>query len=179
LPVIIAYTQAGRRAQSGEVRQRIFSASFELLDGVLADGQINPQKLRSFTQGMGPLLLANVSDAAGVEMRELIATLAAWRKKLSPAEWDALHVVMIGPHMPREGEISIQFFQRLFHEPVEGKRIIYAEALWKEQDALNLLATHLVDESAGEAFFGDPMRMHRDLLSDAATAYLDAHPLEP
>ncbi len=160
-------------------QQRIFAASFELLDGVLAKGQVNPQTLENFTRQLGPLLLANVTDATAAEMRELYATLAAWRNELSPGEWKALHVVMIGPHMPREQECSIQFFERLFREPGEGKRIIYAEALWNEKDALNLLATHVVDEAAGTAFFGDPMRMHRDLLADAAKAYLDTHPLAP
>jgi hypothetical protein len=57
--------------------------------------------------------------------------------------------------------------------------LLDTEALWNEKDALSLLATHVVDEAAGEAFFGDPMRMHRDLLADAARAYLDAHPLAP
>jgi len=159
--------------------QKIFSASFELLDDVLANGQANPEKLARFARQSGPLLLANVADATAMEMRELYATAAAWQKQLTPEEWNALHVVMIGPHMPREQECSIQFFERLFREPQEGKRIIYAEALWNEQDALNLLATHVVDEAAGEAFFGDPMRMHRDLLADAAKTYLDANPLAP
>ena len=36
---------------------------------------------------------------------------------------------------------------------------------------MDLLGTHILDGSAGEAFFGDFMRMHRDLLSDAAAAY--------
>lgn len=160
-------------------QQKIFSASFELVDDVLAKGEVKPQKLASFARQIGPLLLANVADAAAVEMRELYTAVASWREQLSPSEWDALHVVMIGPHMPREQEISIQFFERLFHEPAEGRRIIYAEALWKEPDALNLLATHIVDEAAGEAFFGEPMRMHRDLLADAAKTYLDAHPPVP
>ena len=34
------------------------------------------------------------------------------------------------------------------------------------------VGTHLLDGSVGEAFFGDSMRMHRDLLGDAATQYL-------
>jgi len=160
-------------------QQKIFRASFELLDGVLAKGQASPTALQSFTRQMGPLLLANVSDATAEEMRELYAAAEAWHKELTSAEWKALHVVMIGPRMPREQECSIQFFERLFREPQEGKRIIYAEALWDEKDALNLLATHVVDETAGAAFFGDPMRMHRDLLADAAKAYLDSHPLAP
>jgi hypothetical protein len=159
-------------------QNKIFSASFELLDGALANGRVSTSALRSFTRQMAPLLLANVADATALEMRSLYTTTATWRKQLTPAEWNALHVVMIGPHMPRDQECSIQFFERLFHEHEEGERIIYAEALWNEKDALNLLATHEVDESAGAAFFGDPMRMHRDLLADAAKAYLDSHPLE-
>jgi hypothetical protein len=160
-------------------QQKIFSASFELLDGVIAKGEVNRPALESFTRQVAPLLMANVADATAAEMRELYKTVLAWQRQLSPAEWARLHMVMIGPHMPREQEASIQFFERLFHEPIEGRRIIYAESLWKEQDALNLLATHVVDEAAGEAFFGDPMRMHRDLLADAAKAYLDAHPFKP
>jgi hypothetical protein len=37
---------------------------------------------------------------------------------------------------------------------------------------LDLLGTHLVDGSAGVAFFGEFMRMHRDLLADAARVYI-------
>ncbi len=159
-------------------QEKIFGASFELLDQALAKGQVSAPTLKNFTRQMAPLLLANVADATALEMQELYKTAAAWKQQLTPAEWNALHMVMIGPHMPRDQGCSIQFFERLFREPEEGKRIIYAEALWNEKDALNLLATHVVDESAGAAFFGDPMRMHRDLLADAAKAYLDSHPLE-
>jgi hypothetical protein len=38
--------------------------------------------------------------------------------------------------------------------------------------ALELLATHGVDRGLGAAFFGDPARMHRDLLADAAMAWV-------
>jgi hypothetical protein len=40
------------------------------------------------------------------------------------------------------------------------------------EPALELLGTHLLDASIGEGFFGDPLRLHRDLLGDAAAAYL-------
>ena len=162
-----------------ERQNKIFNASFELLDAVLAKGRVASPMVEDFARRIGPLLLANVSDATAVEMRELYETAAAWHKQLTPAEWNALHVVIIGPHMARDQECSVQFFERLFGEPEEGKRIIYAESLWNENDALNLLATHVVDEAAGAAFFSDPMRMHRDLLADAAKAYLDSHPLAP
>ena len=178
--MIAAYASLDHRHFTPVQLQRqkmIFNAGFELLQGALGTGEVNRAKLRTFARTVSPMLLANVTDATALEMRELYATAAAWKKELTPAEWNALHVVMIGPHMPRDGECSIQFFERLFHEHGEGERIIYAESLWNEKDALNLLATHEVDESAGQAFFGDPMRMHRDLLADAAKAYLDTHPV--
>ena len=91
---------------------------------------------------------------------------------MSPEQWSRLHVVIIGPHMPREGLVVMQYFLRLLHEPREGRRVVYAESLWEEPKAMDLLATHLLDGSVGEAFFGDFMRMHRDLLGDAAADYL-------
>jgi hypothetical protein len=179
--MVSAYESLPRRHFTLAQLQRqkmIFNGGFELLQAALGTGQASAATLRTFTRNISPMLLENVADATALEMRELYVTTAAWKKQLTPAEWNALHVVMIGPHMPRDQECSIQFFERLFRDHDEGRRIIYAEALWNEKDALNLLATHIVDESAGAAFFGDPMRMHRDLLSDAAKAYLDAHPVE-
>jgi hypothetical protein len=74
--------------------------------------------------------------------------------------------------MPREDLVVTQYFLRLLHEPQEGRRVIYAESLWQEPQAQELLGTHLLDGGVGEAFFGDYMRMHRDLLGDAAKKYL-------
>ena len=178
--MINAYESLPRRHFTPAQLQRqkmIFNACFELLQAALGSGQVSAATLKTFTRTVSLLLLSNVADATALEMHELYSTMAAWKKQLTPTEWKELHVVMIGPHMPRDQECSIQFFERLFHEREEGERIIYAESLWNEKDALNLLATHVVDESAGQAFFGDPMRMHRDLLADAAKAYLDSHPV--
>ena len=55
----------------------------------------------------------------------------------------------------------MQYFARLLGEPGEGQR------------ALDLLGTRRVDAGLGAAFFGDPARLHRDLLGDAAKGALD------
>ena len=47
-----------------------------------------------------------------------------------------------------------------------------SDFLFDEPRALDLLATRLVDTQVGIDFFNDPLRMHRDLLSDAAQDYL-------
>ena len=167
----------GLSAAQVERQRRIFAESAGLLEEVLARGRIGKDGLAAYIARVREPLDANITEATHAQMAQLYATVGAWRKNLSPAEWSALRVVIISAHMPREDEVGFQFFSRLLNEPFEGGRIVYAESQWQEPQALDLLATHLVDGEVGTAFFNDARRMHRDLLADVARAYLDAHPL--
>ena len=153
-------------------QKRIVAASLAFLDEVAAARQFARSSLLAFTHGMAPLVMENVTEATRAQLDATHARVSAWRRDLSPQEWDQLHVLIVGPHMPREGLVVTQYFLRLLHEPREGRRVVYAESLWEEPKALDLLGTHLLDGGIGEAFFGDYMRMHRDLLGDAASQYL-------
>jgi hypothetical protein len=155
-----------------ERQNRIVTASIAYLDEVIAAGQYKRAALEAFTRRMAPLLMANVADAARGQLDALHARMIAWRREIPQRDWDQLRVVIIGPHMPREDLVVTQYFCRLLHEPAEGRRVVYAESMWEEPKALDLFATHVLDGSVGEAFFGDFMRMHRDLLGDAAKEYL-------
>jgi hypothetical protein len=156
-------------------QERILDASLRLLDDRLGPAGLAEGRLSRFTADLGPLVLANADEAAGLELDALHGKVLAVRKGMDPADWRALRVVIIGSHMAREGEITLQYFLRLMGEPREGGRVIYAEGLWQPRDALDLLATHQVDAAAGAAFFGDPMRMHRDILADRAEGWLSVH----
>jgi hypothetical protein len=153
-------------------QQKIINDSLAFLDAAIQNRQVEKTALDDFARQMSPILLANVDEAARVELDALHSHVSEWRHQMTPDEWNALHVVVMGAHMPRDSEITMQYFQRLLDEPIEGRRIIFAEGLWEEPRALDLLGTHLVDGSAGAAFFGEFMRMHRDLLSDAARVYI-------
>lgn len=153
-------------------QKRIVAQSLAFLDDVAAKRNFARPSLIAFTRGIAPLVMENVTEATVAQLDATHAQVSAWRKDLSPQEWDRLHVVIIGPHMPRQDLVVTQYFLRLLHEPAEGHRVVYAESLWQEPQALDLLGTHLLDGDVGEAFFGDYMRMHRDLLGDAATRYL-------
>jgi hypothetical protein len=156
-------------------QERILDASLGLLDELRGPAGLARGRLAGFTAGLGPLLLANAAEAAGLELEALHGKVLGFRKAMDPADWRALRVVIIGSHMAREGEVTQQYFARLLGEPGEGGRIIYAEGLWRPGEAMDLLATHRVDQAAGAAFFGDPMRMHRDILAGGARQWLDAH----
>ena len=49
---------------------------------------------------------------------------------------------------------------------------MYAEALFDESRALNLLGSYQLDTVIGSDFFADPVSLHRDLLADGAAAHL-------
>ena len=153
-------------------QDQILKASLVFLDGVQERGRYNRAELDAYTRKMAPMLLANVTDATRAELDVLHAQVSGWRRDMTPAEWGHLQVVVIGPHMPREDGVVMQYFSRLLGESREGKRVVYAEALWEEPKALDLLGTHMLDGAAGEAFFGDYWRMHRDLLGDSARDYV-------
>jgi hypothetical protein len=154
-------------------RQRqIVTSSLAFLDNVAGKRRFTRSALVDFTRSMAPLVMENVTEATRAQLDATHAQVSAWRRELSSREWDELHVLIIGPHMPREDLVVTQYFLRLLHEPGEGRRVVYAESQWEERQALDLLGTHLLDGSVGEAFFGDYMRMHRDLLGDAAKQYL-------
>ena len=165
----------GAAMPPGPVLQRqqlILDRSLAVMDRVLKAGSGARGEAAAFASALSAPLLGNVMDAAALQLEALHRTVTQWRKAMPASEWDGLKVVVIGAHMPREGEVTFQYFSRLLGQPKEGDRIIYAEGLWAVKDALDLLATHGVDRGLGAAFFGDPERMHRDLLADAAKAWL-------
>ena len=153
-------------------QKQIVGASLAFLDDVAGTRKFARTALLAFTHRMAPLVMENVTEATRAQLDATHALVSAWRRDLSAQEWSQIHVLIIGPHMPREDLVVTQYFLRLLGEPREGRRVVYAESLWQEPQALDLLGTHLLDGGVGEAFFGDYMRMHRDLLGDAAKEYL-------
>jgi hypothetical protein len=156
-------------------QEQILDGCLRLMDERLAPGGLAPGRLDAFAAAMGPLVLASADWAAALELEALHRQVARYRNDIPAGEWADLRVVVIGAHMARDGEVAMQYFQRLLGEAGEGSRIVYAEGLWQPRDAMDLLATHRVDLGEGAAFFGEPMRMHRDILADGARKWLDGH----
>jgi hypothetical protein len=155
----------------------ILAASLAFLDEALARKAVSG--LDAYCAAMGGPLDAAAREAAALELEPLAKVVATWRKGPLAADWDRVRVVVIGSHMARDGEVSWQFFARLLDEPREGGRMVYAEEKWDPRDAMGLLASHALDGDLGRAFFGDPGRMHRDVLAPGARIWVDSHPPVP
>jgi hypothetical protein len=161
-------------------RQRaIFTASLKFLDEVLAAKGLKAGALEAFARALAPLVLANAADAARAQIDGVNQQAKAWRAEMTPAEWKALRVLVLGPALPRERNVMVQYFARLLGERGEGGRITYTEGVFELPRALESLGTRLLDSRIGADFFGDERRMHRDLLSDAAETYLKGMKFEP
>lgn len=154
----------------------ILNQSTQFIDNCLTSGSAYAKDLRKFCGELSPILMRNADDAIGRQLADLDEQVTGWRKKMTPEEWRGLRVVIISGHMPREQNSHFQYFSKLLKEKREGDRIVYGEGLTTEEDGLNLLATHLIDERIARDFFSDRWRMHRDLLSDGAARYLKKHP---
>jgi hypothetical protein len=163
----------GLRAEQLERQGEILKRSLAFLDQVAAAGRVSMKDLKGFTAQLRPLLEANTAEAARAQIDALHRQVTAWRSRFTDAEWEGVTVIVMGRQLPRKDNVAVQYFARLLGERGEGRRIVYAEALFDETQALDLLGAHLIDTEIGAAFFGDRLRMHRDLLADAAREHLD------
>ena len=150
----------------------VVQSCVEFIDAALKNRMVTPIDLLNLTATYESPINRNAANAARVEIDALHMQMTTWRKELGDEEWKQLRVIVIGSQMPRHANLAVQYFAKLLGEPGESERIVYAEALWEEKKALDLLGTHALDTWIGSAFFGDERRMHRDLLGDAAKEYL-------
>jgi hypothetical protein len=155
-----------------ERQQKILEQVSAVLSDVLNRQRYPAAERVAFARKLAPPVLANAADAARAQIDGYEAQIAKWRPQLSAEEWQKLKVVVMGSQMPRKGNLAVQYFACLLHQSGEGQRIVYAEALFDDTRALNLLGTHIQDRGIAIAFFDDPTRMDRDLLCDAAAEYL-------
>ncbi|WP_435009721.1 hypothetical protein P12x_000969 [Tundrisphaera lichenicola] len=160
-------------AQASRSRQ-LLEHCLAFLEATLGRGHCETSDLTRLTREAGPVVLANAADAAQAQIDAYHEQVSSWRREIPPDEWSRLHVLILGPQMPRKHNVAAQYFAKLLGLPGESLRLVYAEESMGEQQGLNLLATHTLDRSLSGAFFGDPDRMEIDLLGNAASVYLDA-----
>src|SRR5262249_47991068 len=92
-------------------QQKIINDSLAFLDAAIENREVQKTALDDFARRMTPVLLKNVDEAARVELDALHSHVTEWRNQMTPDEWKALHVVVMGAHMPRDSEITMQYFE--------------------------------------------------------------------
>ncbi|MEK7482765.1 MAG: hypothetical protein AABZ60_00380 [Planctomycetota bacterium] len=161
-----------------EIHRLILVISLKYLEIILEQKTLNEEITRAYSQSVSLLLLKGADLAAKLQIDLMHQSVSTWRQKISPEDWASLKVVLCGAHQPRTGYVARQYFERILHEKAsEGAigedKILYAESLFSEDKAVNLLARHIIDQKAGLFFFNDRFRLQKDLLADGAEKYLN------
>jgi hypothetical protein len=180
--------------QLAEIQESCLAATATFLEELLVCDKVNKEQHAQFFREIAPILLANAQEAAFLQLDALHHQVQSWKSQIPEEEWNRLAAIVMGPSMPRIGEVTMQYFSRLTGKSLEvlgaksyawlnsklhvkpskqHRKLVYAENIATEEDALNLLATHIMDEGIGKAFFDDNMRMHCDLLAEAASRRLE------
>lgn len=153
-------------------QKKMLAASKEFLDGVINNQQVSTKDLYKFTRSMTPMIKENLAGAAASQLDVMHRQMLAWKKEMTAKEWNTLRVVVQGAVLAREGNLAKQYFERLLNLKGEGVRMVYMESYYPPTPMETLLATRTVDRGISVAFFENPDRMFRDVLADAATAYI-------
>ncbi len=162
-----------------EQQRLIVEKTTSFIDAVASQGKVSRSQLKAFSSDIGPATMGNVTDAAAEDLKAFDKAIVNLKKTLSKDEWNAMHVVLVGGHMPRQENTKLQYWLKLLGEKQEGGRIIYFEGPQEDRErALDLLVTHILDTQIAEHFFNDTWRMHRDLLCDGAALYLKKNKIE-
>lgn len=140
------------------------------------------QELRALEKPLHAL----IDEAARMRLAALHVEVQQIQSEIDPDDWKRLCVVVMGPPMPREGELSMQYFEKILKTTASPKkcpyaraltstahlygkqRLIYAESIYEEDKALDLVTTHICDEEVGRALLNDESAMRADVLKDAA-----------
>lgn len=132
-----------------------------------------------------PDLHVLIKEAAIVRTNALHSLVQSLERRTCPHHWNKLAVIIMGPHMPREGELGVQYAKTMIlaencphqneapmNNTFQGKRLVYAESIDDVNKALDILVTEICDEELGEAILDDKDAMHADFLKSAVQEYL-------
>ncbi|MEC8337328.1 MAG: hypothetical protein VXZ84_04225 [Planctomycetota bacterium] len=156
-----------------ESQKRVIAKTLSLIKQIIAQKSWSTKDLDDFLDDVKPQILQNIKLAAKFRIDHFHRQIVIWKQNISTEDWDRLHVIVSGPAMPRKNNLAVQYFSKLLGVRGEGEKIIYAESVFQPTRARQILGTNLLDAQIGEGYFGDPWRMHRDLLGNAAAVYLD------
>lgn len=164
--------QLGLKESAIQRQKDLLSDSKQFLDQVIERRECSTAELNAYARRMMPRIEMNIADAAKSQLDAMHSQVMTWKRAMPPEQWDKLRVALKGPVLARKDELAKQYFQRLLNTNDQGTRIVYMEMYYPPTPLLTLLATRSVDQGISIAFFNNPDRMFRDVLADAATAYI-------
>ncbi len=157
-----------------EAQRRLLEKCRALLTRAMASGRVTSEVLDEFAEAVRPAIIANARQAVRLRIDNYQQQMLIWRGEMAETDWERLSIIVPGASLSRANSLAVSYFGKVLEQSGEGGRLIYAESRSDEEQAIELLGTHLLDAQIGEVFFDDVSRMKRDLLGPHANVYLDS-----
>ncbi|KAJ3013873.1 hypothetical protein HKX48_005479 [Thoreauomyces humboldtii] len=130
--------------------------------------------LGDFLKGMKKVFEKNVMDAT----RNVLECLDAKVKEILcegsyRTKGKELHIAIEGEHMPADGNSIEQYFLAATNTTKEGDGVYLTSSKMDDDEVVTFIAQHLVDGTIGSRVYGNPDRMHKDVLAPAAEQIID------
>jgi hypothetical protein len=169
-----AVEKYGFDAETLDRQKRILGRAQQLIAKAMQDGKVSPDDLAAYARSSRADVLANARGSARAQLTAMHKQMTEWKKELTPEEWSTLTVIVPAAATARKDNTVVQYFARLFGETTgESDRIIYAESIYEEEKAMNLLGTLRLDSKLAATMFGDRFRLWRDFLADGGRSVID------
>jgi hypothetical protein len=138
---------------------------------------IDPERLETFGRTVRPALEHAAHRAAEADIAALAGGMRKVEEQLGLDVLRAAWFVICGAHQARRRELTRQFFERWLREAFGDSdyvchRLLYAEDRESVDEALELVATRLVDARIAERIFGDATRLDEDVLGQAGMSVM-------
>ncbi len=159
--------RAGWTPKILKLNQGILRRSLRLIDGILARARIGKGRLTHYARAIAPAILATADIAARAQLGGLNALLNKWKKMLGP-DWKRVKVANLAPRQAEAQNAQGSFVLAYFGRHLLNRRVFMTRNIFSDGGARRLLGTIYLDRGASVAFFGNPARLERDLLADAA-----------
>ncbi|HTU63211.1 MAG TPA: hypothetical protein VMF89_32345 [Polyangiales bacterium] len=166
----------GLSAEACKDSSDVLGTTREFVERTLSRGRVEKERLAELARTLGPRLLRLTEHATELELTALHAATEAALQAMTPDQRAKFEVVVAGAHQARDRSLPLQYFQKRFGEaPGEERRVAFAESVSGPTEALELVGTRRLDREIAAAFFGNPERLQRDVLGDAAQHQLKRH----
>jgi hypothetical protein len=166
-------------AFAGDARD-LLQRTLTYVEAVLVRDRVACAHLEAFARDCGDLLLRLTMHATRAQLGALDAATRSALEMVSHDERGALHVVVTGDHQARTRSLAMQYFRKRLGERDGAEvRVMYGEGISTTAEARALVGTCRLNRQIAAAFFGDPARLQRDVLGDAAESLLAETNLAP
>jgi hypothetical protein len=146
----------------------VLEALHELADGWAGGKPATPDDLPATMKRVRPDIERVVNVAGEAIYESLVNNLQALIRESKPNDWEQCLVGVCGVGFARRDSLEIAAAMSVMGRDAVGTKLLYLENAFTIPAGMSQLAAALTDRELGQAVFGDPYRMWRDLMSDVA-----------